>query len=181
MGCSHRTIDFSIYNLTHNAERWSGVLYLDHALALGLEKKGDSVSTRFRHEEQTIVRRSIMKVLRTGAIVVGLAVQMQIAGALNVFGYDVIVQVEDILHQAAKASPQWHTKQDTIRRDVHDITFSLEQAWKAAEYSRHTERKDYAEQALLILRRATARGYFDRAKTEPVVALIRGLLSGQAG
>jgi hypothetical protein len=134
-----------------------------------------------RIEEQTTVGRSIKKVLRMSAIIIGLTVQIQIAGAWNVHGYDVINQAEDMLHQAAKASPQWHLKQDSIRRDVHDITFSLEQAWKAGEYSRHTERKDYAEQALLILRRATARGYFDRAKTEPVLALIRGLLSGQAG
>jgi hypothetical protein len=53
--------------------------------------------------------------------------------------------------------------------------------WKAAEHSRHAERKDYAEQALLILQRAAARGYVDPTKTEPVLALIRGLLSNQAG
>jgi hypothetical protein len=42
--------------------------------------------------------------------------QIQIAGTLNVFGYDVILEVEDTLHQAAKASPQWHTHQDSIQR-----------------------------------------------------------------
>ena len=129
-----------------------------------------------------IVGRSVKKALTIGAIIVGLlAGQMQIAGTSSVFGYDVILQVEDILNQAAKASPQWEIRQDSIRRDVHDITFSLEQAWKAAEHSRHAERKDYAEQALLILQRATERGYFDRGKTEPVRAFIRGLLSDQAG
>ena len=137
--------------------------------------------TPFRSEEQMTVGRSIKRVLRTSAIIVGLAVQMQIAGVWNVYGYDVIIQAEDMLHEAAKASPQWHTKQDSIRRDVHDITFSLEQAWKAAEYSRHRERKDYAEQALLILQRGTERGHFDRVKSEPVRAFIRGLLSEQAG
>ena len=127
--------------------------------------------------EQMNVGRSARKVLRIGTIMVGLlAGGMQLAGTSNVIGYDVILQVEDTLHQAAKASPQWHLRQDSIRRDVHDITFSLEQAWKAAEQSRHAERKDYAEQALLILQRATARGYFDRGKTEPVLAFIRGLL-----
>lgn len=123
-----------------------------------------------------------MKVLRISAMIVGLvAGQLQFANTSNVFGYDIIVQVEDTLHQAAKASPHWQTRQDAIRRDVHDITFSLEQAWKAGEASRHFERKDYAEQALLILQRATARGYFDRAKTEPVFAFIRGLLIDKAG
>jgi hypothetical protein len=122
------------------------------------------------------------RILRTNAIIVGLlAAQMQLTGTSSVLGYDIILQVEDTLHQAAKASPQWSTRQDSIRRDVHDITFSLEQAWKAAEHSRHAERKDYAEQALLILQRATARGYFDRVKTEPVLAFIRGLLTDRAG
>ena len=97
------------------------------------------------------------------------------------FGYDIIIQVEDILHQAAKASPHWDTRQDAIRRDVHDIAFSLELAWKAAEQSRHAETKDYAEQALLILQRGTARGYFNRAKTQAVHAFIQGLLSKQTG
>jgi hypothetical protein len=131
---------------------------------------------------QMNVGKSARKVLRITAIIVGLlAGQMELAGTSNVFGYDVILQIEDTLHQAAKASSQWEARQDSIRRDVHDITFSLEQAWKAAEHSRHAERKDYAEQALLILQRATARGYFDRVKTEPVLAFIRGLLTNQAG
>jgi hypothetical protein len=126
--------------------------------------------------------RTPKKILRISAMIIGLlAGQMQIMGTSKVFGYDVILQVEDTLHQAAKASPQWPTRQDSIRRDVHDISFSLEQAWKAAEHSRHAERKDWAQQALLILQRATARGYFDRVKAEPVLALIRGLLSDQAG
>ena len=108
-----------------------------------------------------------------------LAGQMQAADVS--FGYDVIIQVEDILHQAAISSPQWDARQDAIRRDVHDITFSLEQAWKAAEHSRHAETKDYAEQALLILQRGTERGYFNRAKTQPVRAFIYALLSKQTG
>ena len=128
------------------------------------------------------VGRPAKKVLRISTIILGLlAGHRQIAGTSNVFGYDVILEVEDTLHQAAKASPQWHTHHDSIQRDVHDITFSLEQAWKAAEHSRHAERKDYAEQALLTLQRATDRGYFDRLKTEPVLAFIRGLLTDQAG
>jgi hypothetical protein len=140
------------------------------------------VETVSLREEQMSKERSVKKFLRISAIIVILmAGQMQITGTPNVFGYDVILQVEDILHQAAKASPQWETRQESIRRDVHDITFSIELAWKAAEHSRHAERKDYAEQALLILQRGTARGHFDRAKTEPVLALIRGLLSDEAG
>lgn len=132
--------------------------------------------------ERMNVGRLAKKLLRLSAIIVGLlAGHMQLAGPSEVFGYDVIIQVEDMLHQAAKASPRWDTRQDAIRRDVHDITFSLEQAWKAAERSRHAETKDYAEQALLILQRGTERGYFNRAKTEPVRAFIHGLLSKQTG
>jgi hypothetical protein len=127
------------------------------------------------------VGRSLKGGLRIIAIIVGVLASMQITGPTNVFGYDVILEVEDMLNQAAKASPQWQIRQDSIRRDVHDITFSIEQAWKAAEHSNHAERKDYAEQALLILQRATAKGYFDLVKTKPVLALIRGLLSDQAG
>ena len=126
--------------------------------------------------------RSVKTVLRICTIIVGLlAGQMQMTGISNLFGYDVILQVEDLLQQAAKMSAYWDSHQDAIRRDVHDITFWLEQAWKAAERSKPEERKDCAEQALLLLQRATARGYFDRVKTEPVRALIRGLLSDQAG
>jgi hypothetical protein len=63
------------------------------------------------------VGRPAKKVLRISAIILGLlAGQMQIAGTSNVFGYDVILEVEDTLHQAAKASPQWHTHQDSIQR-----------------------------------------------------------------
>lgn len=51
------------------------------------------------------------------------------------WGYDVIGQAEKVLMQAAANSPQWHSKQDSIQRDVYDITFLLEQAWKAAERS----------------------------------------------
>jgi hypothetical protein len=106
---------------------------------------------------------------------------MHIADTSKVFGYDVILQVEDMLHQAAKTSPQWHTHRDAIQRDVHDITFWLEQAWKAGERAKPAERKDNAEQALLLLQRATTRGHFDRVKTEPVHAFIQGLLADQAG
>ena len=124
----------------------------------------------------TQVGQATKKLLVMGAVVFALlAGQMQVAHIL--FGYDVITQVEEILHRAAKASPHWDTRQDMIRRDVHDITFSLELAWKAAEHSRDAETKDYAEQALLILQRGMARGHFDRAKTEPVRAFIHGLLS----
>ena len=132
------------------------------------------------HSIHRAVRGLAKNVLVTGTMVVGLLAGQMPSAALS-FGYDVIIQVEDILHQAAKSSPHWDSRQDAIRRDVHDITFSLEQAWKAAEHSRHAETKDYAEQALLILQRGTARGYFNRTKTEPVRTFINGLLSKQTG
>lgn len=88
-------------------------------------------------------------------------------------GYDAISQVEKVLKQAAATSPQWHRKQESIQRDIHDLTFLLERAWRAAEQANDTAMKDYAHQALALLQRAVRGGHFNPAQIEPVLALIR--------
>ena len=101
---------------------------------------------------------------------------VQAAGESYALGYEVIGQAERVLKQAAANGPQWHSRQDSIQRDVHDITFLLEQAWKAAEKSNDAAMQDYAQQALTLLQRAVRRGHFDPDKIEPVLTLIRQLL-----
>jgi hypothetical protein len=90
--------------------------------------------------------------------------------------YHVIGEAERILKQAAYSSPNWHRKQDAIERDVYDITFYLDQAWKARERANEAAMKDNAYQALLLLQRAIRRGHFDGTQVEPVLRLIRHLL-----
>lgn len=121
--------------------------------------------------------QSIIRLLLAGLVVVLLLARpVQAAVESYALGYDVIGQAEKILKQAAVNSPQWHSKQDSIQRDVYDITFLLEQAWRAAEKSNDAAMKDYAQQALTLLQRAVTRGHFDPEKIEPVLTLIRQLL-----
>ena len=101
---------------------------------------------------------------------------VQAAGESYALDYDVIGQAEKVLKQPAANSPKWHSQQDSIQRDVYDITFLLQQAWKAAEKSNDAARKDYAHQALTLLQRAVTRDHFDPNKIEPVLTLIRQLL-----
>jgi hypothetical protein len=101
---------------------------------------------------------------------------MQDADETYALEYDAVTQAEEHLEQAALDSPQ-RNRQDTIQRDVHDIVFLLDRSWKAAEKSDHIARKEYAQQALTLLERSAARGYFDLAKAKPVLALIRQLMS----
>ena len=105
-----------------------------------------------------------------------LAGSVQAAGESYALGYDVIGQAEKALKQAAINSPMWHSKQDSIQRDVYDITFLLEQALRAAEKSNDAAMKEYAQQALTLLQRGITRGHFDPEKIEPVLTLIRQLL-----
>jgi hypothetical protein len=98
------------------------------------------------------------------------------AGESYALGYEEIGQAEQVLKQAATNSPNRHSKQDSIQRDIHDITFLLEQAWRAAEKSNVAAREGYAHQALSLLQRAVRRGHFDPEKIEPVLSLIRQLL-----
>ena len=100
----------------------------------------------------------------------------QWAGESYALGYDVIGQVEKVLKQAAVNSPKWPSQQESIQRDVYDITFLLEQAWRAAEAANDTSMKEYAHHALTVLQRAVWRGHFEPNEIEPVILMIRQLL-----
>ncbi len=99
-----------------------------------------------------------------------------VVGQLYALGYDVIGQAEKVLKQAAANSPKWHSKQDSLEREIYDITFLLEQSWRAAENVNDAAMKDSAHQALSLLQRAVAQGHFDPGTVEPIFTLIRQLL-----
>lgn len=105
-----------------------------------------------------------------------LAGSVQAVGEPYALGYDVIGQAEKVLKQAAENSPQWQIKQDSIQRDIYDITFLLEQAWRAAEKVNDAAMKDSAHHALSLLQRAVAQGHFDPGTVEPIFTLIRQML-----
>jgi hypothetical protein len=90
-----------------------------------------------------------------------------------------IGQIEQALARAAFESPQRHQRQDSIQRDVQDITFLLEQSLRSSENPHHDRagKKYYAQEALIVLDRATTVGNFDPANVEPVLVLIRHLLA----
>ena len=104
------------------------------------------------------------------------ATSVQAVGELYALGYDVIGQAEKVLKQAAANSPKWHSKQDSLEREIYDITLLLEHAYRAAENVNDAAMKDSAHQALSLLQQAVARGYFDPKKVEPIFLLIRQLL-----
>jgi hypothetical protein len=128
---------------------------------------------------EVLLETKVMGVFRRVLCVSVLLIQlapMQAADETYALEYEAVTQAEEHLEQAALDSPQ-RNKQDTIQRDVHDIVFLLDRSWKAAEKSDHIARKEYAQQALTLLERSAARGYFDLAKAKPVLALIRQLMS----
>lgn len=55
--------------------------------------------------------------------------------------------LEQALKRAAVNSPRWHSKQASIQRDVHDIGYLLERAYKAARSRNGSAGQDYARQA----------------------------------
>ena len=139
--------------------------------------------------EVSFLRKAEVKIVRVhkgvvlGTVVIGwlLSGSMQAVGELYAVDKGAIGQAEEVLKRAAKESPQRNTQADSVERDVHDITFLLEQSWKAAEKSDDAARKDYAHQALALLDRSVTRGSFERTQVEPVLTLIRQLLSDQIG
>lgn len=122
-----------------------------------------------------LLKRALCETVFTLAL---LTVSMQTAIESYAVSYDAIIQAENNLELAALEAPQRH-KQDIIEREIHDIIFLLGQSWKAAEKSNDVARKDYAQQALTLLEKSAARGYFDLAKAEPVLTLIHQLLSSK--
>ena len=93
--------------------------------------------------------------------------------ALN---HGVIDQVEDALKRAGATSVHGRSGQDSIQRDIYDITYLLQEALKAAENSNEVLKKDYAHQALALLQRAARHGHFKSEHIEPVFTLICQLL-----
>jgi hypothetical protein len=89
-----------------------------------------------------------------------------------------IGSIEQTLKRAAIESPQWHQRQDSIQRDVRDITFLLQQSLLSAKNPQydHAGKTYYAQEALLVLERATTVGNLDTTMMEPVFALIKQLL-----
>ena len=94
---------------------------------------------------------------------------------------DIISGVERALKEAATERQQSRIDRDSTERAIHDITYLVEQSWKAAEKSNHAARKDHAKQAETLLLRSMRIGHFDIAKVSPVLTLIRELLSDKAG
>jgi hypothetical protein len=139
--------------------------------------------------EVSFLREAEVKIVRVhkgvvlGTVVIGwlLSGSMQAVGELYAVDKGAIGQAEEVLKRAAKESPQRNTQADFVERDIHDITFLLDQSWKAAEKSDDAARKDYAHQALALLQRSVTRGSFERTQVEPVFTLIRQLLSDQIG
>ena len=93
---------------------------------------------------------------------------------------DIISGVERALKEAATERQHSHDR-DATDRAIHDITYLIEQSWKAAEKSNHAERKDHAKQAPALLLRSMRMGHFDIAKANPVLTLIQELLSEPGG
>ena len=120
-----------------------------------------------------IVKRALHESVFTLALLI---LSLQTASESYALSYDAIIQAENQLELAALDAPQ-RDRQDSIQRDIHDIIFLLSQSWKAAEKSNDVARKDYAQQALTLLQRSAAQGYFDLAKAKAVLTLIDQLLS----
>jgi len=124
------------------------------------------------------MRRSFTRATAAGLLLLiclGASI-VQAAGESYALRYEDLGDAERVLKHAAVNSPNWHRRQEAIQRDVYDITFLLEQAWRAAEKGNETAQKDYAHQALTLLQRAVAKGHFGTNQIEPILRLIRDLL-----
>jgi biopolymer transport protein ExbB/TolQ len=110
-----------------------------------------------------------------------IVVLLQSTVAVYAYREDIIGEVERVLKQAATERQQPHIDRDSTDRAIHDITYLIEQSWKAAEKSNHAARKDHAKQAEALLLRSMRIGHFDIAKVNPVLTLIQELVSDQAG
>lgn len=92
---------------------------------------------------------------------------------------DIISQVETVLKEAARDAN--HRHRDSTERAIHDITYLVEQSWKAKDKSQDVARKDYAKQARALVVRGARMGHFDITKTAPALKMIEELISDQAG
>ena len=121
-------------------------------------------------------RKSVFICLIVGSMLSGAT---SAVGEATISSKKAIGRMEQALNRAAEASPQWHQRQDSIQRDVQDITFLLEQSLLSSENPDHDRagKKYYAQEALTVLHRAMTVGHFDPATIEPVLELIKRLLT----
>jgi hypothetical protein len=90
---------------------------------------------------------------------------------------DIISQVETVLKEAARDN-QRH--RDSTERAIQDITYLVEQSWKAKKQSQDLARKDYAKQARALVVREARMGHFNITKTAPALKMIEDLISDEA-
>jgi hypothetical protein len=121
-------------------------------------------------------RKSVLICLILGSVLSG---RGQAVGEVPISSQKAIGRMEQALNRAAAASPQWHQRQQSIQRDVEDITFLLQQSLLSSENPHHDRagKQYYAQEALAVLHRATTVGHFDPVTIEPVLELIRRLLT----
>lgn len=108
-------------------------------------------------------------------LLAGLEPHLECAASAN----DVVTQVETALKEAAKDAN--HRHRDATERAIHDITYLVEQSWKAKERLQDVARKEYATQARALIVREARMGHFDIIKTGPVLKIIEELLAHQEG
>lgn len=101
------------------------------------------------------------------------------AGTLEAFasgeayglGDETIGQAEQALKYAAIQSPRWHYRRDAIERDVSDIAFLLDQAWRARQRFESTR----SGRCICCGGRSHG-GIFTPEHVEPVLTVIRRFL-----
>lgn len=91
--------------------------------------------------------------------------------------HDQIARVEQVLTHAAQCSPRWHSHQALIQRDVHDISYLVERAMKTPD---PILRREYAAEALALLKRALSRGFFHTDEVRHVVNELHQLIPDRA-
>ncbi|SLM46822.1 protein of unknown function [Nitrospira japonica] len=121
----------------------------------------------------TLIRNVCLVVLCV--VLSGLEPHLEQSASAN----DVGMRVETALREAAKDVD--HRHRESTDRAILDITYLIEQSWKAKEHSRDGARKDYAAQARALIVREARMGHLDIVKTGSVLKLLEELLSDQAG
>ena len=143
-------------------------------------ERGQAVVPSGKHSEhERFGRRSsavLKQCLLVGWLMAWLPAAVLAATPCYALNHGVIDQVEDALKRAGATSVHGRSGQDSIQRDIYDITYLLQEALNAAENSNEVLKKDYAHQALALLQRAARHGHFEPEHIEPVFTLIRQLL-----
>ncbi|GEM_PF-5290316 len=91
-----------------------------------------------------------------------------------------IRHVEETLTWSALNSGNWHGRQASIHRSIHDIGYFLHEAGKAAQRKDRLAAEYNARQALDLLHRSVRKGYFRPEDVERILTLIKQHLPGVA-